>query len=749
MSVPRPIERFHVNRQLEPPGERYGADVRAVARADAKNGLLDGYLKEPKEDRIGIACSGGGIRSAAFCLGALQVLRSKGILKDAEQLACVSGGGYIAIAHAILVSETIGRAEGDTATAESQLFEDVSPWALGSPEEQHLRSHLKYLAPGFQGWVWMVSNLIYGTVRHLLPFLAVIYLSGFVTGIVMHPWLGQDLPACTGPDCPPNPNLSPFLAGAALLTLAAGVLLIVRQSGLTRKKESSERSMLGLQVATLLVLALAAATLLFGVLVPVALLWLGQGVLKNNPGVVFRQFVLVGGVTTITSIVAFVARNKRSWWFKILLAVVVALSAPIVVLVPYLGFTYWNAEYGLQATQWGRFVLAGVALIMLGVFTWTDEVTSVCHLFYRERLAKAFVGYRKLANDEAPLLKYKQPPWKHRIRFSGVNFGSSDHARLPNLVVCAAANLSRDLPAGRFGASFTFEKDRCGGPSTGYVPTSWFEEEAGEATSTLPALMAVSGAAIAPSMGKMTRPFLRFLMAMFNLRLGVWLPNPRQAEHEGSKIALSAADLREGRKFDTEGGGSVAPGFRRPGALYILREALGINGLDRSFVYVTDGGHWENLGLVELLRRGCGTIVCIDGSGGDAVSFGTLSEAIALARSDLGVEIDIDLTSMVPSEPDGTSASGYVVGKIRFPDENNWKGTLVYIRTVIPHDAPTDVRNFAKQDRTFPNHPTTDQFFDDRKFEAYRALGDFNTRKAIPTLRTLTQQRAHVAAARE
>ena len=212
---------------------------------------------------------------------------------------------------------------------------------------------------------------------------------------------------------------------------------------------------------------------------------------------------------------------------------------------------------------------------MLGVFTWTDEVTSVCHLFYRERLAKAFVGYRKLANDEAPLLNHKQPPWKHRIRFSGVNFGSSDHARLPNLVVCAAANLSRDLPAGRFGASFTFEKDRCGGPSTGYVPTSWFEEEAGEATSTLPALMAVSGAAIAPSMGKMTRPFLRFLMAMFNLRLGVWLPNPRQAEHEGSKIALSAADLREGRKFDTEGGEfPVTHGLRRPGALYILREAL-------------------------------------------------------------------------------------------------------------------------------------------------------------------------------
>src|SRR5213593_1030025 len=80
----------------------------------------------------------------------------------------------------------------------------------------------------------------------------------------------------------------------------------------------------------------------------------------------------------------------------------------------------------------------------------------------------------------------------------------------------------------------------------------------------------------------------------------------------------------------------------RPSFLYVFREALGLNDVRRKFVYVTDGGHWENLGLVELLRRGCGRIICMDAAGDDLGKYFALSDAMALARSDLGVEIDID-----------------------------------------------------------------------------------------------------------
>src|SRR5438046_2013979 len=121
--------------------------------------VWDQYLADPEEDRLGICCSGGGIRSASYALGALQVLRRRGILKDAEHLSAVSGGGYTAIAHAILVDQTLRDDQGTLPPAqgrkgmEEHLFGELPPWAPGSPEEQHLRDHTTYLAPGFPGKV--------------------------------------------------------------------------------------------------------------------------------------------------------------------------------------------------------------------------------------------------------------------------------------------------------------------------------------------------------------------------------------------------------------------------------------------------------------------------------------------------------------------------------------------------------------------------------------------------------------------
>src|SRR5207247_5545956 len=87
----------------------------------------------------------------------------------------------------------------------------------------------------------------------------------------------------------------------------------------------------------------------------------------------------------------------------------------------------------------------------------------------------------------------------------------------------------------------------------------------------------------------------------------------------------------------------------RPNFGYVFREALGLNDVSGKFVYVTDGGHFDNLGLVELLRRGCGRIVCFDAAGDALGEYFVLSDAMSLARSDLGVEIEIDLS---PLEPD-------------------------------------------------------------------------------------------------
>ncbi|HYE79022.1 MAG TPA: hypothetical protein VEI97_13640, partial [bacterium] len=189
----------------------------------------------------------------------------------------------------------------------------------------------------------------------------------------------------------------------------------------------------------------------------------------------------------------------------------------------------------------------------------------------------------------------------------------------PQLLVCAAANVNDygATPTGSDVGGFVLSPTEVGGPLTGTVQTAVYEEAFGDRARdfTLPAAVGITGAAFSPAMGKMTRAPIRFLLALLNLRLGVWLPNPRRCE------------------------GSGAPAYRRfvggPKLLYLIREMLGRHSLNDNYLYVSDGGHYENLGLVELLRRGCTTVWCVDATGERIDSFGTIGEAVQIARSEL------------------------------------------------------------------------------------------------------------------
>jgi hypothetical protein len=189
-------------------------------------------------------------------------------------------------------------------------------------------------------------------------------------------------------------------------------------------------------------------------------------------------------------------------------------------------------------------------------------------------------------------------------------------------------------------------------------------------------------------------------MALANIRLGAWVPNPRWVADGVSR--------RDRRKYG------------RPRPSYLIRELLGRNRIDAKYLYVTDGGHYENLGLVELLRRGCTQIYCFDASGGN--SFEQLGDAIALARSEVGVEITIDPDPLVPATHDGLAEANTATGSFRYgPDGPT--GTLVYARNVLARDAPQDVMAYHKVDPRFPNDPTADQLYTDQRFESYRRLG--------------------------
>jgi hypothetical protein len=222
---------------------------------------------------------------------------------------------------------------------------------------------------------------------------------------------------------------------------------------------------------------------------------------------------------------------------------------------------------------------------------------------------------------------------------------------------------------------------------------------------TMGLAVATSGAAASPNMGYHSSPTLAFLMTVFNVRLGWWLRNPRYGPvWRDPKQGVS---LRE-----------------------LLYELLGMTTDDKKWVYLSDGGHFENLGVYELVRRRCRLIVACDAGQDGAVTFEDLGNAIERCRADFGVDIEIDLTNLRPG-PDRRSQWHCAIGTIRYDrlppvkedDPVEVPGTLLYIKSSLTGDEPADILRYAAEHPAFPHESTNDQFFDESQFESYRALG--------------------------
>jgi hypothetical protein len=240
--------------------------------------------------------------------------------------------------------------------------------------------------------------------------------------------------------------------------------------------------------------------------------------------------------------------------------------------------------------------------------------------------------------------------------------------------------------------------------------------------------VAISGAAIASAMGAQTR-FYEVFLALTNVRLGAWLPNPYF-------VALKSGCVGN----DEKDGDWTVPGLPRIRRLhYFAREVLGIHPSTSRLLLCTDGGHYDNLGLVELLRRKCGLIYCFDASGLSRPLADTLSGAMRLAREELGVDIKFgDLYQLVGGSgrrlrPEGPlanlnsqlSAKAVVIGSISYPAEDVPDGVLIFAQADLTADMPYQVLEFTQDDPGFPNDGTADQWFDYARFDAYQNLGRY------------------------
>jgi hypothetical protein len=388
-----------------------------------------------------------------------------------------------------------------------------------------------------------------------------------------------------------------------------------------------------------------------------------------------------------------------------------------------------------------------LAVLMLGaalLLAWRVDVNEFSmHHFYKNRLVRAYLGASRLRSHRRPNaftgldMDDDIKLWRFQANDSPTPTDLRSDCRRGFDGPYAVVNTTLNLTTGdelayreRKGQSFVFTPLYCGfdfatkqttvsesvrlqyamrptrlfgyspGRLAGAAKTTWNDSGLGIGTA-----IAISGAAANPNAGYHSSPAVAFLLTLFNARLGWWIGNPL-----------------------LDSWTSASPGIGLP---YLLSELFGFSNQRRKYVNLSDGGHFDNMGLYELVRRRCRYIIVCDGEQDDRYSFNGLAGAIRKCRVDFGVDIDIDIQPIQPAIPTKHSTRHAAVGTIRYPSAGNphpdspdaHLGVLVYLKASMTGDEPTDVEEYHSRHQEFPHQTTADQFFNESQFESYRALG--------------------------
>ena len=368
--------------------------------------------------------------------------------------------------------------------------------------------------------------------------------------------------------------------------------------------------------------------------------------------------------------------------------------------------TYLNV---ILYTPWPAVVIATIVLTLLGLGMAyvIDPNKFSLHATYRDRLIRAYLGASNPKRDANPFTGFDE---NDNLRMRELwNEGKFGKRLMP--IVNIALNLvggSKLAWQDRKAESFTVSPLHCGSPEVGYRKTDAPAgvRYGGENGISLGTAVAISGAAASPNMGYHSSPFVTFILTLLNVRLGAWLGNPGEAGNKTFQLGYP--------KF------SVGP---------IIAEAFGLTKDTSRYVYLSDGGHFENLGLYEMVLRRCHYIVVSDAGEDPTCSFADLGEAVRKIRIDFGISIEFGPMSIYSrTEVDELKCTGHncAIGRIRYSmvdGDAAEDGVLIYIKPACYGDEPRDIYEYFKSNRAFPHESTKDQFFSESQFESYRMLG--------------------------
>jgi Patatin-like phospholipase len=372
-----------------------------------------------------------------------------------------------------------------------------------------------------------------------------------------------------------------------------------------------------------------------------------------------------------------------------------------------------NAAHGCDParyeSRWDPVVLAWLDPLVIGVLIGLSFFISLfvnvnrfsLHALYRNRLVRAFLGSARTPGQRRP-----DP-------FTG--FDPDDNASLAAVVPRSGGNrlfhvinTTLDVVATRNPAwqerkaeSFAMTRLHCGNPYVGYRPTSLYGGKRGGLT--LGTAMAISGAAVSPNEGYSSSPLVGFLLMLFNVRLGWWLGNPSREFYRNESPLWS-----------------ITPA---------LKELAGATTDQGRWIYLSDGGHFDDLGLYEMVRRRCRFIVVIDAGCDPDMKFEDLGNAVRKSYIDFGVSIDFRKLEFQARQSPPVAGARFGLATISYPRHppeaaTPRSGWLLYIKpTYYCTTEGVDVRGYASDHPGFPHESTIDQWFSESQLEAYRALG--------------------------
>lgn len=738
------------------------------------------FLEVGKDQEVfGLALSGGGIRSASFALGLLQALYGYGVFEKFHYLSTVSGGGYIG--SALTYFRNVFRFPDPTQPGQ---FINWFPFgylrgsnvrAIGARTDKpadapslrayeivsFLRQHASFLTPSRQlDQPALIAGVLRGLVGCVLPYMAMLAgvfgvalafrlfnpqlrLDGIHNVSVFDAYVDRNTPAF---------YLALLPAAVAIVLLLITLLSSLLQVLITSKASAGKEDPVKSQAAyhnSIEKMSFYGKVLLCcaGLLILSALPWLHDylsGLESGGPLPTTTTALLAalgGGAAQVAKLRSIVGGNQNppSIWKSLLMLLAGIAFVFGVILLAYVAGFY--LAYGADRFLLPRFadietkakalvltaelaqaaLIAAIPLLIAVIGLILANKINVNHAsqhrIYRDRLMEVFCA------EERAL---KEGQWYAAERAQGQDGWLMNMGRVKkpyHLISTALITTdSNDRKyRGRGGDNFLLSPIYCGSDATGWAKTGVCMPAISIATAA-----AVSGAALNAHAGPHGSGGLRnkayaALLSFLGLNLGYWARNPAKFKDPASPPSFKMPNL-------------IWPGLHN-----ISGRRLNEKG---KYVQLSDGGHFENLAIYELIRRKVKFLWVSDAGQDTKFSFEDLSSAIERVRVDFGVNIrfyddDFDLTHLLPNSAisDGQASKifadeyklarrGYAIGTIEYPDDKqDSHGVIVYVKSTLTRFLPGDIYGYKARNNDFPHQTTLDQFFDEEQFEAYRELG--------------------------